>query len=76
MDAIDKKVITQLQADGRTTLKELAQITFFTSKGTKNGSNGYTERNHKSNSAIAQTFSSFVQQSYLKWKVRSYAGTR
>ena len=35
MDAIDKKVITQLQADGRTTLKELAQITGFTSMGTK-----------------------------------------
>ena len=35
MDAIDKKVVTQLQADGRTSLKELAQITGFTSMGTK-----------------------------------------
>ena len=35
MDAIDRKVVAQLQADGRTTLKELAQITGFTSMGTK-----------------------------------------
>ena len=35
MDEIDKKIITQLQADGRTTLEELAKITGFTSMGTK-----------------------------------------
>ncbi len=35
MDAIDKKIVTQLQADGRTTLEELSQITGFTSMGTK-----------------------------------------
>lgn len=35
MDEIDKKIISQLQADGRTTLKELSKITGFTSMGTK-----------------------------------------
>jgi len=35
LDEIDKKIISQLQADGRTTLKELAKSTRFTSMGTK-----------------------------------------
>lgn len=35
MDEIDKKIIAQLQADGRTTLQELAQAVGFTSMGTK-----------------------------------------
>ena len=35
MDTVDKKIITQLQADGRTTLEELSKITGFTSMGTK-----------------------------------------
>lgn len=35
MDEIDKKIIKQLQADGRTTLNELAKIIGFTSMGTK-----------------------------------------
>jgi DNA-binding Lrp family transcriptional regulator len=35
LDEIDKKIIKQLQADGRTTLNELAKIIGFTSMGTK-----------------------------------------
>jgi len=35
LDEIDKKIITQLQADGRTTLQELAKSSGFTSMGTK-----------------------------------------
>ncbi len=35
MDEIDKKIITQLQADGRTTLQELAKAVGFTSMGTR-----------------------------------------
>jgi Lrp/AsnC family leucine-responsive transcriptional regulator len=35
LDTIDRKIITQLQADGRTTLEELSKITGFTSMGTK-----------------------------------------
>jgi DNA-binding Lrp family transcriptional regulator len=35
LDEIDKKIIAQLQTDGRTTLKELAKIIGFTSMGTK-----------------------------------------
>jgi DNA-binding Lrp family transcriptional regulator len=35
MDEVDKKIIAQLQADGRTSLKELAKITGFTNMGTK-----------------------------------------
>ena len=35
MDEIDKKIITQLQGDGRTTLQELSKSTGFTSMGTK-----------------------------------------
>jgi Lrp/AsnC family leucine-responsive transcriptional regulator len=35
LDAIDKKIITQLQADGRTTLQDLAKGVGFTSMGTK-----------------------------------------
>ncbi len=35
MDAVDKKIITQLQADGRTSLEDLSKITGFTSMGTK-----------------------------------------
>lgn len=35
MDEIDQKIISQLQADGRTTLQELSQTIGFTSMGTK-----------------------------------------
>ncbi|MCW4002570.1 MAG: Lrp/AsnC family transcriptional regulator [Candidatus Bathyarchaeota archaeon] len=35
MDDVDRKIISQLQADGRTTLEDLAKITGFTSMGTK-----------------------------------------
>ena len=35
MDDIDKKIIAQLQADGRTSLEDLSKITGFTSMGTK-----------------------------------------
>ena len=35
MDKIDKKIIGTLQADGRTTLKDLSKIIGFTSMGTK-----------------------------------------
>jgi len=35
LDEIDKKIITQLQADGRTTLQELGKSIGFTSMGTK-----------------------------------------
>jgi len=35
LDEIDKKIITQLQADGRTTLHELSKSIGFTSMGTK-----------------------------------------
>lgn len=35
MDEIDRKIISQLQLDGRTTLQELAGIIGFTSMGTK-----------------------------------------
>jgi len=35
MDEIDRKIISQLQADGRTTLEELSKITGFTSMGAK-----------------------------------------
>src|SRR3989304_8523998 len=33
MDEVDRKIIAQLQQDGRTTLKELAKMTGFTSMG-------------------------------------------
>jgi len=35
LDEIDRKIISQLQQDGRTTLQELAKIIGFTSMGTK-----------------------------------------
>ena len=35
MDDIDRKIVAQLQTDGRTTLQELASIIGFTSMGTK-----------------------------------------
>ncbi len=35
MDEIDRKIISQLQINGRITLKELAQIIGYTSMGTK-----------------------------------------
>jgi DNA-binding Lrp family transcriptional regulator len=35
VDEIDKKIISKLQSDGRTTLEELAKITGFTSMGIK-----------------------------------------
>lgn len=35
MDDIDKKIIEQLQSDGRTTLQDLAKVVGFTSMGTK-----------------------------------------
>jgi DNA-binding Lrp family transcriptional regulator len=35
MDEVDRKIVTQLQADGRTSLEELSKITGYTSMGTK-----------------------------------------
>ena len=35
MDEVDKKIIAQLQADGRTSLEDLSKLTGFTSMGTK-----------------------------------------
>ena len=35
MDEVDKKIIAQLQEDGRTSLEDLSKITGFTSMGTK-----------------------------------------
>jgi Lrp/AsnC family transcriptional regulator for asnA, asnC and gidA len=35
LDAIDKKIVAQLQEDGRTTLNDLSKIIGFTSMGTK-----------------------------------------
>jgi DNA-binding Lrp family transcriptional regulator len=35
MDEIDKKIIAQLQTDGRTSLEDLSKLTGFTSMGTK-----------------------------------------
>ena len=35
MDEVDRKIISQLQADGRASLEELAKITGYTSMGTK-----------------------------------------
>ena len=35
MDEIDKKIIAQLQSDGRSTLQEIAKSIGFTSMGTK-----------------------------------------
>ena len=35
MDDIDRKIISQLQQDGRTTLQDLSKITGYTSMGTK-----------------------------------------
>ncbi|MBN1357559.1 winged helix-turn-helix transcriptional regulator [Candidatus Bathyarchaeota archaeon] len=35
MDDIDRKIISQLQEDGRTTLQDLSKITGYTSMGTK-----------------------------------------
>ena len=33
MDEVDRKIISQLQQDGRTTLEELAKVVGFTSMG-------------------------------------------
>ena len=35
MDEVDKKIIAQLQADGRTSLEDLSKMTGFTSMGIK-----------------------------------------
>ena len=35
MDEVDRKIISQLQIDGRTTFKELSKLTGFSSAGTK-----------------------------------------
>jgi len=35
LDDVDRKIITQLQKDGRTTLEELSKLTGYTSMGTK-----------------------------------------
>jgi DNA-binding Lrp family transcriptional regulator len=43
MDEVDKKIIAQLQADGRTSLEELAKITGFTNMGTKKRMDKFVE---------------------------------
>ena len=35
LDKVDRKIVSQLQRDGRTTLKELSQVVGFSSMGTK-----------------------------------------
>src|SRR4030065_493025 len=44
MDAVDKKIVVQLQSDGRTTLEDLSKITGFTSMGTKKRLEKLTEK--------------------------------
>ena len=45
MDEIDRKIISQLQVDGRTTLKELSRITGYTSMGVKKRIDNLLEKN-------------------------------
>ena len=49
MDEVDKKIITQLQADGRTTLEDLSKLTGFTSMGTKKRLEKLIEKRHDQN---------------------------
>jgi DNA-binding Lrp family transcriptional regulator len=44
MDEVDKKIVAQLQVDGRTSLEELAKITGYTSMGTKKRLDKLTEK--------------------------------
>jgi DNA-binding Lrp family transcriptional regulator len=52
MDDIDRKIISQLQMDARTTLGELAQITGFTSMGIKKRLKKLTESGAIKNQAL------------------------
>jgi DNA-binding Lrp family transcriptional regulator len=52
MDEVDRKIISQLQADGRTTLEELAKITGFTSMGIKKRLQKLTEQGAIKNQAL------------------------
>jgi DNA-binding Lrp family transcriptional regulator len=52
MDDIDRKIICQLQADARTTLEELAQITGYTSMGIKKRLAKLTENGAIKNQAL------------------------
>jgi DNA-binding Lrp family transcriptional regulator len=45
LDAVDRKIVSQLQVDGRTTLKELSRITGYTSMGVKRRIDNLIENN-------------------------------
>jgi len=52
LDEIDRKIISQLQLDGRTTLKELSEIVGYTSMGVKKRVNKLLEQGNISISAL------------------------
>jgi len=52
LDEIDRKIISQLQLDGRTTLKNLSEIVGYTSMGVKKRVNKLLERGNISISAL------------------------
>jgi DNA-binding Lrp family transcriptional regulator len=45
LDEVDRKIVSQLQVDGRTTLKELSRITGYTSMGVKKRIDNLIENN-------------------------------
>ncbi len=52
MDDVDRKIISQLQVDARTTLEELAQITGFTNMGIKKRLNKLVDQGAIRNQAL------------------------
>ena len=55
MDKVDRKIISQLQRDGRTTLKELSRIVGYTSMGIKKRMKSLLERDVIKVSALLNT---------------------
>ena len=57
LDEIDRKIVSKLQLDGRTTLQELAKDTGFTSMGAKKRLEKLKDQNYIQVSAILNSFS-------------------
>ena len=71
MDEIDRKIISQLQLDGRTSLKELSEIVGYTSMGVKKRVKKLLEKGNISISALINLESSNLSAAMVLLEVES-----
>ena len=71
MDEVDRKIISKLQLDGRTTLKELGELTGFTSMGVKKRIERLQKQEKIKISALLNTDSMNLQAAIIMLEIES-----